>query len=246
MTEPAVVRFSPGRLLRYLWVVAGTIVAFDLVFMFLRYGLGHDVVFGLARFFRLDGERNVPTYFSCVLLGLAGALLALSGAHLARRREPQARKWTILGWIFVFLSLDEFAGIHEYLGRILRELMHLQRWVHFVWPIPALVLVGLLFLAYRPWFASLDPRTRRGTIVAAIVYLSGATLMELVGGAYWARVGAGTMDLTYASITAVEETLEIVGMLLFIGVLLRFTSARGWGLAVGSGSEDPERGAAPG
>lgn len=233
MPESAsVLRVAPDRLTRTLWWMAAVIVAIHLAFMVLRYGFGHDVVFGVARFFRLDGERNVPTFFSAALLAIAAALLGFHGAHHAQRGDAQARQWTILAWIFTLLSLDEIAGVHEYLGRLLREATHLEKWVHFVWPFPALALVAILYLAYRPWFASLDRATRRGTVFAGVVYLSGATLMELVGGAYWARVGAYTMDLTYTLITTVEESLEMIGMLLFIGVLLRYPAARGWGLVL--------------
>jgi len=142
-------------------------------------------------------------------------------------------RWAALAWIFAFLSLDEIAGIHEYLGRILRDVTELDRWTYFVWPIPAIVLVAVLYVAYRPWFAALDRPTRRGILTAAAIFLTGAAGMELLGGAYWSRVGARTMDLVYASITTIEETLEMVGMLVFIHVLLQYVAVRGWGLQFG-------------
>ncbi len=226
------VRVSPRHVVRALMLVTAALVAIHLVLVVLRFGFGHDVVFGLVRFFDLDRERNVPTYFSALLLGFAAALLWLAGAHLERQKDPFTRRWVILGWIFTVLSIDEIVGFHERLGRYLREATSLSHWVHFVWPVPATVLVFALYLAYRPWFASLDRTTRRGIIAAGFVYMAGAVGMEVVGGAYWAYVGEHTIDLTYVSITTVEETLEMIGMLLFIRALLGYIAPRGWGVAV--------------
>jgi hypothetical protein len=227
------VRVSPRSVVRRLSFVTGGLVAAHVGFLILRFGFGHDVVFGVARWFNLDREANVPTFFSALLLGLAAALLALSGTHHARRHDPAARQWVVLAWIFAFLSLDEVAGIHERLGIWLRHAVALDEWVHFVWPLPAIVLVAALYLAYWPWFAALDRATRRGVVIAAAVYLAGAVGMELVSGFYWARTGSYRVDLAYAGITTVEETLEMLGMLLFIRVLLQYASARGWGFAIG-------------
>lgn len=233
MPESApLVRVSPRSVVRLLSFAAGGIVAAHIAFLTLRFGFGHDVVFGFARFFNLDSERNIPTYFSALLLGFGGALLGLCGTHHALRRDPAARRWIVLAWIFVFLSLDEVISIHEHLGRMLRDAMNLSQWVHFVWPFPAIVLVALLYLAYRPWFAALDRATRRRIVIAAAVYLTGAVGMELVSGVYWAGTGHYTVDLVYASITTLEETLELLGMLLFVRVLLDYASARGWGVVI--------------
>lgn len=233
MSEPtSLVRVSPRSLMRCLTWVVVAIVAVHLVLMVLRFGFGHDTVFGLVRLFDLDRESNVPTWVTCILLVLVAALLGLTGAHLARAGDRWARHWTALGWIFALMSLDEMAGIHERVGKMLAGVIHVEHWIRFVWPIPAVVLLIVLFLVYRPWFAALDRATRRGILGAAAVYLLGALGVEVVGGAYWARGGPRTLDVIYASITTVEETLEMAGLLLFVRVFLGHVAAHGPGLAI--------------
>lgn len=232
-----VARLSPGGIVRFLSLVTAVLVAVHLAFMTLRFAFGRDRVLGIARFFNLDSERSIPTWFGALLLAIAAALLGLCATHHARNRDPMRHRWGALAWLFALMSLDEVAGIHEFLGRALGAVTDLDRWTYFVWPIPAIALMAMLYLAYRPWFALLDRPTRHGVLAAAAIFLAGALGMELLGGAYWSRVGPHTMDLVYVGITTVEETLEMAGMLVFIHVLLRYAAARGWGLQFGVDTE---------
>lgn len=223
---------SPPRVVRFLAIAITALVVIHIVCQTLRLGFGRDVFFGLTKLFDLDREANIPTWFSGFLLGLAAALLGLIGANHRRLGNRTGGQWIALAWIFAFLSLDEVAGVHERLGAILRRASSISHWTHFVWPIPATVLVAVLFLMYRKWFAALERPTRRGIWIAAAVYLGGAIGMEVLSGVYWARQGVESHDLVYTILTTIEETLEMAGMLLFIRVLLDYGSARGWGIAL--------------
>ncbi len=68
------------------------------------------------RFFDLAGEQNLPAWWSGAKLLLIGALLAL----LLPRLTADRRSFLVIAGAalaFAFLSLDEFASIHEFIGR---------------------------------------------------------------------------------------------------------------------------------
>lgn len=66
----------------------------------------------------------------------------------------------------------------------------------------------------------LEARTRLRFLVAGSLYIGGAIVVEAIGGSYAER--AGMNNLTYNVITTVEESLEMVGLTVFIWALLRY------------------------
>ncbi|TFH41089.1 MAG: hypothetical protein E4H01_15480, partial [Lysobacterales bacterium] len=77
------------------------------------YGFGHDHIRGFARLFKLDAEMNVPTWFSTVQLFLASMLAFM--IYLDRRLDGTryVAHWSGLGFIMLYISLDEAISLHE-------------------------------------------------------------------------------------------------------------------------------------
>ena len=68
---------------------------------------------GPWRFFNTDGEANVPTVYSGLLL-FAGAFLA---ARVARSgRAGNSRTWWFVAGVLAFMGLDEGMTIHEHVA----------------------------------------------------------------------------------------------------------------------------------
>jgi xanthosine utilization system XapX-like protein len=68
-----------------------------------------------GRKFNLDAENNMPTWWSCVILVVAGIATLL----LSRINRPLGRPtvpWLIIGIAFFVLSAEEIASIHEDVG----------------------------------------------------------------------------------------------------------------------------------
>ncbi len=152
----------------------------------------------------LSAEANVPTWVASMLL----ACCALSAGAIAARHEVGARGrwhwWGIagaLGWV----SLDEVAGFHEHLGGHLA----LGGVLYFDWVIWAALIVGVLAVIYLPFLRALRSPTRERLVIAAVVFVAGALVMELPLGWWTERAGSDTLG--YAVIDWVEETLELVG-----------------------------------
>lgn len=158
----------------------------------------------------LSYESNLPTWFSSSVL-FACALAAGSIAHSSSHMRGH---WWFIAGLAAWISLDEAAELHEHLGGHFGGTGVL----YFDWVIPAAAIVVLLVIAFLPFIRALHPPTRTRLIVAGVVYVSGALIMELPLG-WWTEQG-GTDTIGYALIDWVEETLEMVGAALACGALL--------------------------
>lgn len=165
----------------------------------------------------MDRELNLPTLFSTLLLFTDAKLLMQLG-----NASPQesADDWTFLSRIFVFLAVDEALQIHEIL--IFPGLRHhIHPALASTWVIPyGLIALGLLW-RFRHFLTTLSAKTSNSFLCAGGVYISGAIGMEMVGS-FAVRSGLIRLhSFWYGSITGIEESLEISGLILFLHALMR-------------------------
>ncbi len=165
----------------------------------------------LLTLFSLSYEGNLPTWYSSTLLALCGGLLALCAVST----EDDRWRWTLLSAGFFYISFDESVGIHEAVDALFESSSGV---LYFGWVMPAGVLVALLGLVYLPFLRRLPSASRRRFVVAGAIYLCGALLLELPLG-LWTEY-AGPENLVYALIDLVEESLEIIGVSLFMVALI--------------------------
>ena len=171
----------------------------------------------LSNLFNLNKEGTVPAWFSSVLLLLVayhGYLVSqLQTAHVQRFR----RLWQLFAVLFLLLSLDEAATLHEKLQSVMvRHDSALTKVMTFAWVVPALLGCAVLALAFLRFVLALDPAVRWRLIAAGALYVFGAAGMEVIGGAVYSRLGEG---LPYLLLTVVEEVLEMSGALLCLSTL---------------------------
>src|SRR5262245_30312196 len=76
LKKDAVVKLTPRRVAALLAIFAAVIVAVHVTTLVLMWGFNHDNVYGLTTIFDLDGERNVPSFFSFTIIMFAVGLLA--------------------------------------------------------------------------------------------------------------------------------------------------------------------------
>jgi len=209
----------PQRLTRrVLFVAAALVCLLGLISELLHYGAGLSWHFlGL---FSLSLEGNLPTWYSSLLLFACGITLHAVAAGARQQSAPFKWRWTLLGCVFMFMSLDEAVELHEQLGTVVK----LHGVLYFSWVVPAGVIVLLLGLFYLPFLLHLPARTRWRFLIAGIMYVGGALLLELPLG-FWAE-RAGTENLVYVLIDWVEESLEICGATLFLLSLLEYLAEK--------------------
>jgi hypothetical protein len=182
----------------------------------------------IVRLLWVDGEGNIPAWYSAVLLFLCALLLG--AITLAQRYQADGKLsgWLFLTLIFLFLSLDEIAQFHELSIAPLRTRFELTGFFHYAWIVPATLAVALFVLAYAKFIARLPARTRQLFLLAGAVYIAGALGVEAISGKQASL--HGEQNLTYHAIITVEELLEMAGITLFLYALLDYIGRQFSGL----------------
>jgi hypothetical protein len=212
---------KPSKVVKYLAIVVLFLIIANIAGVISTYILGHSRVFGLVALFDLDGERNIPTYYSSLSLFFCCVLAALIGLARRDQGETDSVYWLVLAGLFFFMSVDELASLHEKLILPMRSLFDASGVFYFAWVIPYEVLTIGVGVAYLRFLFRLPPAIRNLLLIGGIIYLDGALGMEMLGGLYRSLDG-DHKDLICATMTTVEESLEMVGVLVCIHALLQF------------------------
>jgi len=208
-----------GRLSIGLAAIVGSLSLLGLLAIWLQFNL-HDpskVEAFLVKQINLDAEVNLATWVAVLLLFSSAALLALIASTASLRGEGQ-RAWWLLSAIFLAMSLDEFVSLHERVGRLVHHAVGLPGLPSFGWLLPAAVLLLVFLWGFARFLRDLPAPARRRFVGAGTVYVLGAFGVESVSAFY---LGDGsTWDPVYMLITWAEESLELIGLALFVHALV--------------------------
>ncbi|MEP7119826.1 MAG: hypothetical protein ABJE95_02905 [Byssovorax sp.] len=213
---------AKGRLRPVMLAVMAVIVAAGVVVEVLRPIYDLKTRSGVVPLFSLSYEQNIPTFYSAILLLACSLLLALVATGARAHGERSVRHWWVLSAGFLYIAFDEMLEFHEQLSK----LISLGGVLHFSWIVPAGALVLLLGIAYVPFLRALPRPIALRFVIAGAVYVGGAVGMELPLG--WWTVRHGEDNLGYGLIDALEESLEMLGLNLFLFALLDHLAAKGW------------------
>ncbi len=152
----------------------------------------------------LDEEESFGTWFNSGILMMAGALLVNQARVVRAQGRAWHRSWLVLGIGFFVLSVDEIAGMHEWVNTMMGD----TPWTVIGFPI--LVVVAL---AYGPFLWHHRWRTALLFLAAGAIYGGGAVGVEHF-------TDRDLNSLHYNMWTALEEGMEMAGVILFIYALL--------------------------
>ena len=155
-------------------------------------------------FFDLDEEESFGTWFSSGILFMAALLLLHQAKILRAQGGAWYAWWLALGIGFCFMSVDEVAGMHEFMNSMMED----TPWT--VVGFPILILVGL---AYLPFLWHHRMRTGLLFLLAGAVYGGGAVGVEHF-------TDSDLNSLHYNMWTALEEGMEILGVIVLIYAVL--------------------------
>lgn len=212
------ITIAPKRVAVFLFCVVVSLTLASLAVNFSSYILGHGRLFGLVNLFNVDAEANIPTWFASVSLMACSGLLAAIAQIQSHESTTKASDWRTLAGIFLFLSIDELASLHELLIDPVRDTLGVTGIFYFAWVIPYIVLVVLLGIRFLKFLTQLPAQTRHSFILAGALYVGGALGMEMIDGLYASVYGKA--NFTYAAMTNLEEFLEMLGIVVFIHSLL--------------------------
>ena len=175
------------------------------------------------KFFNLDYEATFPSFFSAILLFVSALLSFLISTQ--KNIVKYLTYWRVLGFILLFLCLDEATSIHEeFIGEVQARLFQqrgfsdLNGFLYFGWVIPyTLFLIALVFYFFK-FVLLLPPKVRNLFILSGCVYVSGALGCELIEGYYKKNDPSDTIMM--GLFVSVEETLEMCGLSILVYTLL--------------------------
>ncbi len=189
-----------------------------------RGGVRGEITESFVRLFLFENEANIPTWFSSVLLLVAAALLWVIAVKTDAQGMRFTTHWQALALIFVYLSLDESAVIHEMAIKPVGSALHARGFFLYAWVIPAIPVLLILLMLYGKFLFALDSRTRLYFLVAGFLYVLGAMGIEMCS-AYVADT-FGLHNLMYVVLATLEDFFEMIGLVLFIHALQRYLCLR--------------------
>jgi hypothetical protein len=172
-------------------------------------------------FFDASSEANIPTFFSSLLLFIAAAIL-----YVIYKTAPKGlvkMYWQVLMIIFAWLSVDETASIHEQFGKFGKSLHLHSGYLYYSWIIPYILFAIIAFFFFLRFLFKLPYPTRILFIISGFIYTGAAICFELFEGNIAKKYGPNTLnDLL---LCAIEEFLEMTGVIIFIYALLKYAAA---------------------
>ena len=155
-------------------------------------------------FFDLGEEEGFGTWFNSGLLLMAAVLLMQQARILRARGEAWHRWWQILGIGFCVLSMDEIAGMHEWVNSMLGDTP---------WTVIGAPIFAVVAIAYSPFLWHHRWRTGLLFLLAGAIYGGGAVGVEHF-------TDSEVNSLHYNMWTALEEGMEMLGVIVLIYTLL--------------------------
>lgn len=203
------------------------VVALSVAGMVLRFGMGFSKGLGAIALIDLNSETNFPTYLSVALLACCSLLLALIGIAHRQLRMGWHRHWIFLALVFLAMSMDEFIQLHEKTMEFISGHLGIEPGSILTnsWVILAFVFLPLLGLAYLRFLFAMKRRSAALMVAAGIVYVGGAVGVEMVSGMMKGTYGFGSLPFMIS--TTIEETLELVGLAIFIYALTDYAARMG-------------------
>ncbi len=211
-----------SNVFRNLFIAIGLLFLANLFSIYLLFnssGLEDKITRLLIKLLNVNLEANLPTYFSSLVL-LTDAILLAIIAYCSKAAGGKFWHWIGLSFIFVFLSLDEMIQIHEQLRAPMEALFSTSGILYYAWFIPYIIVAVLVGIAYFKFMISLPMSILKLFILAGVVFISGAVVMEAISGMHDEKYGGET--LTYALMYSFEELLEMSGAAVFLYALISY------------------------
>jgi hypothetical protein len=234
-------------IVRFLIVAVLLITLAGLAARFALYMWGDKAFLDPLELLDVGEEQSIPTWFESMMFMLCSILLAVVAVTKRQRGERYGLHWGVLSIIFLYLSLDEVATIHEALGAALERLLrHTTGFeaggaISYFWVVPGIAFVLVVALAYVRFLLHLPRTTRRLFLFAGAVFVLGALGVEMLTAevmsasgpiADWIvstsgdMVDRGTANAVPTILkglqTSGEEMLEMLGLAAFIYALLAY------------------------
>lgn len=167
---------------------------------------------GAGQIANLKYDTAIPTWFASAMLFTSSVFFLLIWNDSRQTDRHNRFYWLGLSAVFLLLSIDEVAALHEWLGATAPIDDRGGYFTH-TWVILGIGAVGVFALLYARFIFRLPTRLRNLLLLAGVVYLGGALAWEMFNG----NLQSNNASLNrYDRYTGVEELFEFVGAALFV------------------------------
>ncbi len=183
-------------------------------------------LFGFLRLLDVSSEQSIPTYVSVINLLLASILIFIIYSYEKTNKQNGAGYWLFLSILFLYLSVDESASIHENFGNIqgylvrkelISPIVSTHPWLPF-----GVFFVFAVSIVLLPFLRKLPTDTRRYFLIAGCVFVTGAVGFEYLGTVMLEKgIVESTKDMAYLVRRLFEEGFEMYGVAIFNCALYR-------------------------
>jgi len=213
------IEISPEKILVKLLYGILFLLFANITGIFSKFYFNHPNVYGLVPLFDFNTEANIPTFYSSLSLLLCSILLAF--ISLAQKKHLSSYiYWGGLSIIFLYLSIDEIAEIHERLNDRIDQIWNFSVLLYYAWILPYGIALLLLLGIYLKFLISLPRKFLHLFIISGVTYVSGAIGIESLSG--WFHKLYGNKNLFYSILYTCEEFFEMLGIVFFIYTLLLY------------------------
>ncbi len=191
-SESSPLVLEPATVARALAAAALLFILLSTAGQLVKFLTGHNELMGLLSLTYVDHERNLPTFFSSLLLVAASAALALAAAMARKHRAPDTPRWAILALGFLYLAFDEAMALHEQMRTPFLALLGRSAESELpeaYWAIRALAAMAILVLLFGKFLLRLPARTRYTFVIAGALYFAGAAGLDILGLQWAGRTG---------------------------------------------------------
>lgn len=211
-----VIKIFRTKIFRNLFLITFVLCLISLTIQILKYKFGILVHPALMRQFDVNQELNIATWFTSILFFIASNIQW----NIANKSDKTKKYWRVLSVIFLFLSMDEVASLHEDLSTYFGFAIKASGYFYYSWVIIAIPLTITLGIWLVPFLQRLPSNVLKIFVTSAILFVSGAIGFEMIAG-NMAETG-GMENLNFNLLATAEEFLEMLGIILFIYGLQKY------------------------
>ena len=177
-------------------------------------------------------DQSIGAWYSSFVLLFSSVLLAIIARAKKAGGEPYSLHWSGLSIIFLFLSIDEVATIHEALGGVVGDLASRFGFTpkgvfYYAWVVLGVVFVLIVLLVYLRFLYHLPKKTLLLFLGAGALYVGSALGIEMLEAqmVYMSTRGADVSVRVQQVFWFGEEVIETLGVIIFIYALLSYMSS---------------------
>jgi len=216
------IEISPKTVLTKLLYVIFFLLFANILGVVTKINFGQETLRMLVLLFDFDTEVNIPSLYSSFALVISSILLMIIAINHRRKGSTQLY-WFGLSLIFLFLSVDEIASVHERISLLIGQILDTSGIFYYAWTIPYGLALVVFVAIYTKFLIDLPRRIMFLFVFSGVTYVSGAIGFEMLGGRHAELYGEA--NLIFCIYYTCEEFLEMLGIAFFIHALLSYMAS---------------------